>query len=96
MTNKSYSTALIVGAGVGISASLARLFSKHGVKVAVAARDSDKLSALATEIGGRAFPVDARDASQVKRLFRDATHELGEPDVIVAENIRGDSEEREP
>jgi NAD(P)-dependent dehydrogenase (short-subunit alcohol dehydrogenase family) len=43
--------ALIVGAGPGISASCARLFSQQGVQVAVAARDANKpaLKALAED-----------------------------------------------
>jgi len=48
--------ALIVGAGPGLSASLARLFTKEGMKVALAARDTGKLNTLVTEIDGRAYP----------------------------------------
>lgn len=83
MTTRTYSTALIVGAGAGISASLARLFARHGVKVALAARDCDKLAALAAEIGGRGFPVDASDKDQVARLFADVVRDVGEPDIVV-------------
>ena len=43
----TYSTALIVGAGSGLSASLARLFASNGMKVALAARSTEKLAALA-------------------------------------------------
>jgi len=46
--------ALIVGAGPGLSASLARLFKKEGMKVALAARNIKKLGNLLKEIGGRA------------------------------------------
>ena len=45
MPNLSYNTALIVGAGSGLSASLARLFSREGLRVALAARNSEKLGA---------------------------------------------------
>jgi NAD(P)-dependent dehydrogenase (short-subunit alcohol dehydrogenase family) len=83
MREQKYSTALIVGAGTGISASLARLFSKHGMKVAVAARDSDKLAALAAEIDGQAFRVDACKPAEVKQLFEDVTNSIGEPNVVV-------------
>jgi NAD(P)-dependent dehydrogenase (short-subunit alcohol dehydrogenase family) len=83
MSHKSYSTALIVGAGTGISASLARLLAKHGVKVALAARNSDKLSGLATEIGGRAFGVDASHPGEVAALFAEVTRDIGEPDITV-------------
>ncbi len=81
--SRSFSTALIVGTGVGISASLARLFARHGIKVAVASRDAAKLKALADEVGGAAFAVDASDAAQVKQLFEDVARGVGEPDVVV-------------
>jgi NAD(P)-dependent dehydrogenase (short-subunit alcohol dehydrogenase family) len=83
MREQKYLTALIVGAGTGISASLARLFSKHGMKVAVAARDSNKLAALTAEIDGQAFRVDACDHAEVKQLFENVASSIGEPDVVV-------------
>lgn len=43
--------ALIIGTGPGLSASLARLFAKEGMQVAVAARNTDKLGGLVAEIG---------------------------------------------
>ncbi|MEA2769666.1 MAG: hypothetical protein QOD93_2628, partial [Acetobacteraceae bacterium] len=48
-------TALIVGVGPGLSASLARLFAKHGLQVAMASRDPDKLQKLAEETAGVTF-----------------------------------------
>ena len=51
MPNLSYETALIVGAGSGLSTSLARLFSREGLRVALAARNSEKLGALCAETG---------------------------------------------
>ena len=47
--------ALIVGAGPGLSASLGRLFKKEGMKVALAARDTNKLGGLVRETDGRAY-----------------------------------------
>ena len=43
--------ALIVGAGSGISAAFARALAKDGYKIALVARDTEKLSALAEETG---------------------------------------------
>lgn len=83
MSHSKYATALIVGAGAGISASLARLLSREGLKVALAARNAEKLRPLAAEIGGSAFTADAGDAAQVKQLFEDVTAALGEPDVTI-------------
>ena len=52
-------TALIVGAGAGLSASLARRFAREGIKVALAARDTGKLAALCEETGATAWRCDA-------------------------------------
>ncbi len=76
-------TALIVGAGEGLSASLARLFAKEGMRVAVAARNADKLSGLCRETGAHAFACDAADEQQVARLFDDVAKRLADPDVVV-------------
>jgi len=83
MTDIPYRTALIVGAGPGISASLARGLAAAGLKVGVAARNADKLAPLAAEIGAEAFAVDASQAAVVARLFEDVDGRLGEPDVVV-------------
>ena len=83
MNHPHYATALIAGAGTGISASLARLFAQHGLKVALAARDAAKLRPLAAEIGGVALAADVSDAVQVKKLFEDVQHLIGEPDIII-------------
>lgn len=75
--------ALIVGAGPGLSASLARLFASEGMQVAVAARNTDKLSGLVDETGGSAYACDASDPASVDRLFADVTGAIGEPDIVV-------------
>src|SRR3954447_16252711 len=78
-----YNTALIVGAGEGLSASLARLFSGEGFRVALAARRIEKLGALCSETGARAFACNAADADEVEGLFGAVERELGAPDVVV-------------
>ena len=62
-------TALIVGAGSGISASFARLLAKDGYRVALASRDSDKLTRLAAETKDTTHPCDAADPASVDQLF---------------------------
>jgi NAD(P)-dependent dehydrogenase (short-subunit alcohol dehydrogenase family) len=79
----SYKTALIVGAGEGLSASLARRFAKEKIKVALAARKVEKLGALCSETGARAFACDATNADEVERLFGLVERELGAPDLVV-------------
>ena len=83
MNAPQYSTALIVGAGSGLSASLARLFAREGLRVALAARQIDKLAELCREAGARAFACDASNSNEVKRLFDNVEGDIGAPDVVV-------------
>src|SRR5271168_3928329 len=83
MSEISYRTALVVGAGAGLSASVARTFTKAGMKVALAARRAADLAPLAKEIGGKAFACDATRHSDVVKLFADVEAAFGSPDVIV-------------
>jgi len=92
-------TALIVGAGSGLSASLARLFAHEGMAVALAARNPDKLSALAAETGAIALACDASDAAQVERLFSSVDAQLGAPSLVVynaGRRVRGLVEALDP
>ncbi len=83
MSSPQHEIALVVGAGEGLSASLARLFAREGLKVALAARNPGKLVGLTSETGARAFACDAKDAGQVERLFADVERDVGVPDVVV-------------
>jgi NAD(P)-dependent dehydrogenase (short-subunit alcohol dehydrogenase family) len=78
-----YRTALIVGAGPGISASVARGLAAAGLKVGLAARNIDKLAGLAEETGAERFAVDATDPAAVAHLFEEADARLGVPDVVL-------------
>lgn len=77
-----YSRALIVGAGAGLSASLARLFAKNGLAVALAARDTGKLESLCAETGAEAYACDVAKGEEVVRLFAELDRK-GAPDVVV-------------
>jgi NAD(P)-dependent dehydrogenase (short-subunit alcohol dehydrogenase family) len=83
MLKPTYETALIVGAGSGLSASLARAFAREGLRVAVAARDAAKLAPLCAETGAKAFACDAVDPAAVARLFAAVNGEIGGPDIAV-------------
>jgi NAD(P)-dependent dehydrogenase (short-subunit alcohol dehydrogenase family) len=83
MPNLPYATALIVGAGPGISASLARALRAAGLTVGLAARNAEKLAPLAAEIGAAAFTADAADPESVARLFEEADAKIGVPDLVV-------------
>jgi len=78
-----YRTAVIIGAGVGISASLARALSREGLKVGLVARNPAKLDKLAGETGALLFTADASQPAAVAQLFTDVDARLGEPDVVV-------------
>ena len=82
-TKPAYRSALIVGAGQGLSASLARLFAKEGMRIALASRDTSKLKALCEETRAVAFDCDVSDAPQVDRLFDEIDGALGDLDVVV-------------
>ncbi len=83
MATPGYKTALIVGAGAGLSASLARLLTREGLAVALAARDASKLADLAAETGALAYACEATDEAQVETLFDAVTADLGAPDVVI-------------
>ena len=80
---EKYRSALIVGTGPGLSASLARLFAKQGLRVALAARRTDKLAALCAETGATAHACDAADPGNVAWLFEAVEAGQGAPDVVV-------------
>ena len=79
----AYKIALIVGAGEGLSASLARLFAREKIRVALSARKIEKLGALCSETGARAYPCDATNPDEVERLFGLVEREIGPPDLVV-------------
>jgi NAD(P)-dependent dehydrogenase (short-subunit alcohol dehydrogenase family) len=83
MTQIVYRTALIIGAGSGLSASIARVFAKAGMRVALAARTVEDLAPLAKEVGGIAFSCDATKRADVRKLFADVEEAVGSPDVVV-------------
>ncbi len=97
MTPK-YDHVLIIGAGAGLSASLARLFAAKGLKVSLAAREPGDLDALARETGATTHRCDAADHAQVEALFAGLDHPTP-PDVLVynpSARVRGPLIELDP
>jgi NAD(P)-dependent dehydrogenase (short-subunit alcohol dehydrogenase family) len=78
-----YRSALIVGAGSGLSAALARAFTKAGMTVALAARSAAKLDEFVQATGCKAFNCDAAKRDEVERLFADLDAAHMTPDVVV-------------
>jgi NAD(P)-dependent dehydrogenase (short-subunit alcohol dehydrogenase family) len=83
MAELAYRTALVVGVGGGLSASVARTFTEAGMKVALAARRVADLAPLAKEISGKAFACDATKRAEVAKLFAEVESAMGPPDVVV-------------
>ena len=83
MTDVKFKAALIVGAGAGLSAALARALAKDGIKVALAARTTRDLEPLVQEIGAKAFVCDASERAQVDKLFADLDAAFGAVDIVI-------------
>ena len=96
MTASSPETALIIGAGPGLSASFARLCHAGGMAVHLAGRTAGKLDALCEEIGATAHICDVADPSSVAALFDSLP---GVPDVVLfnpSSRVRGPVHELDP
>ena len=91
--------AVIVGAGRGLSAALARACAERGMRVALAARDPAKLAPLCAETGARAYACNAVHADDVEPLFADVDADLGTPRLVVynpSARVRGPVAELDP
>lgn len=99
MIDIPYRSALIIGAGTGISGSLTRLLRASDIPVVVAARNTGKLKPLVDETGAIALPVDASDAGQVEQLFAETDARIGAPELVVynaSGRVRGPIAELDP
>src|SRR5690242_13117383 len=76
-------SALIVGVGSGLSASLARLFARNGLQVALASRNPERLTALAGETAANTFACEAAEPEEVGGLFDAVIATQGVPDIVV-------------
>jgi NAD(P)-dependent dehydrogenase (short-subunit alcohol dehydrogenase family) len=95
MTESASASALIIGVGDGLSASLARLLAQEGYKVALAARDTSKLGGLAKETKASLHRCDAADPGEVAALFQ----AVGALDVMIynpSYRVRGPLIELDP
>ena len=90
---------LIVGAGSGLSASLARQCHAAGMQVALAARDGEKARAVAQDTGASLHPCDASSIEDVAALFAALDASIGTPDLVVynpSARLRGPVNELDP
>jgi NAD(P)-dependent dehydrogenase (short-subunit alcohol dehydrogenase family) len=81
--NSSDEISLIIGAGDGLSASLARLLAREGMKIGLVARNTEKLKSLCDEIDAVSFACDVSQPAAVKKLFAQVDAQLGAPTVVV-------------
>ncbi len=80
MTQKAV---LIVGAGSGLSTSLARAFNSKGMKIVLAARNIDKLDSLKKEIDALVFKCDSTENKSVQNLFLQTDSIIGTPEIVI-------------
>ena len=83
MARPEYKSALIVGAGPGLSASFARLCSHEGWEVSLASRNPDDLTDLCSQTGARAYTCDATDEAAVGALYAELDKQGRTPDVVL-------------
>jgi len=81
---------VITGVGPGTGAALARRFAAEGYRVAMLARDAERLAQLAGEIpGAAAFPVDVADLDALRSALARVRSQLGEPSVLLHNAVAG-------
>ena len=76
-------TAVIIGAGEGLSASLARKLADRGHRLVLAARNPDKLSELANQTGAETIACNAQDAADMDRVFELADSDGSNLDIAI-------------
>ena len=92
-------SALIVGAGSGLSSSLALKCANSGMDVALAARNIEKLEDLSIQTRASLHKCDASKIEDVNRLFKDLDEKLGIPELVVynpSARLRGGIETLDP
>ena len=90
---------LIVGVGLGLSFSLARLFHKEGMRISMASRNLDKLKDIRSEIAANVYKCDASEIKDVQNLFNSLDASTGTPDLVIynpSARVRGPVGNRDP
>ena len=90
---------LIVGAGLGLSSSLAKCCADQGMKVALAARTLDKLEAIAGETNAELYQCDASSDGDVVELFAGLDASIGTPEMVIynpSARVHGPVQELDP
>jgi NAD(P)-dependent dehydrogenase (short-subunit alcohol dehydrogenase family) len=86
MTGTTKPLALVTGVGPDTGAAISRRFAEGGYRVAMLARDAERLSALEREIPDSiAVPCDVSDAAALER----AIAQVGDPKVVIHNAVGG-------
>ena len=99
MMEREIENCIIVGAGMGLSASLARLFRKENMNVVLAARNIKKLDNLKRELGCHLIQCDASAPQQVEQFFAATDKLIGQPKVVIynpSARVRGEITSLDP
>ena len=87
MSNK---VALITGVGPGTGSSIARRFSKGGYKIAMIARDKERLKKLENELeGSKGYSCELRNPEYLNNTIDEIIADFGCPDVFIHNAVRG-------
>ncbi len=81
---------VVTGVGPGTGSALARRFAAGGYRVAMLARNAERLAALEADIpNAKAFPCDVADPARIDAAITDVEATLGKPDVLIHNAVRG-------
>ena len=82
--------ALITGVGPGTGSSIARRFSDGGYKVAMIARDKERLKSLEDELeGSKGYSCELRNQEYLNSTIDNIIKDFGYPDVFIHNAVRG-------
>ncbi len=74
---------VVIGASGGLGREIARTFSNAGNQIALAARDTARLTSLASELNASTYTVDITDLASVEALRNEVMQNYGRVDVVI-------------
>ena len=81
--NPKGQVAIVTGGASGLGEATARRLAQAGAKVAIVDRNSERATAIATEIGGRAYALDVTDSSAAEGFFAQVASDMGVARILV-------------